>query len=129
MVWQLKRERLIHLIIDDEDTRTQIMQLLRILQTKVKTFSNTEAFFTVPISHAPACLITEIQLHDHDVITFIKELRNHGLSTPVVVIADQANELNIAVKIIQAGAADYIEKPIIERDFIERVEKILSENL
>ena len=123
MVWKLQKKRHIHLIIDDEDTRYQISQLLKKLSVEVKTFDNSKAFLTAPISEVPACLITEVGL---DIITFIKQIREHGLITPVVVLANGNNSVNIAVKALQAGAADFIEKPIIERDFIERVQLILN---
>ena len=55
-------------------------------------------------------------------------MREHGLSTPVIVLADGDNSVNTAVKAIQAGASDFIEKPIIERDFLERVQKVLEKN-
>ena len=55
-------------------------------------------------------------------------MREHGLSTPVVVLADGDDSVNTAVKAIQAGAADFIERPIVERDFIERVQAILQES-
>lgn len=126
MVWKLKSKKPVHLIIDDEETRNQIIQLLEKIPTDVKTFENAKAFLTAPISETPACLITEVKLNNIDGITFIKQMREHGLSTPVVVLADGDNSVNTAVKAIQAGAADFIEKPIVERDFIERMQAILT---
>ncbi len=128
MIWKLNKRKPIHLIIDDEDTRDQITQLLKKIPAEVKTFDNAKAFLTAPISETPACLITEIKLNNTDGITFIKQMREHGLSTPVVVLADGDNSVNTAVKAIQAGAADFIEKPIVERDFIERMQSILNNN-
>lgn len=126
MVWKLKSKKPVHLIIDDEETRNQITQLLKKIPTDVKTFENAKAFLTAPISETPACLITEVKLNNIDGITFIKQMREHGLSTPVVVLADGDNSVNTAVKAIQAGAADFIEIPIVERDFIERMQAILT---
>ena len=128
MIWKLNKNKPIHLIIDDKDTRNQITELLKKIPVDVKIFDNAEAFLTAPISETPACLITEVKLDNVDGITFIKQMRDHGLSTPIVVLADGDNSVNTAVKAIQAGAADFIEKPIIERDFIERMQSILTED-
>ena len=126
MVWKLTSKKPIHLIIDDEGTLNQITQLLEKIPVDFKTFENAKEFLTEPISEAPACLITEIKLENSDGITFIKQIREHGLSTPVIVLADGDNSVNTAVKAIQAGAADFIEIPIVERDFIERMQAILT---
>ena len=128
MTWKLKKVAPIHLIIGDENTCDQITKLLAKIPAEVKSFDNAGAFLHARISEAPACLITEVKLEDSDGITFIKQMREHGLSTPVIVLADGDNSVNTAVKAIQAGASDFIEKPIIERDFLERVQKVLEKN-
>ncbi|MEJ2115317.1 MAG: response regulator [Gammaproteobacteria bacterium] len=128
MAWKSTKKRPIHLIISDVSTCKQLSQLLNKIPVEVKIFESAEVFLAAPISESPACLITEVNLGDSDAITFIKELRKHGLSTPVVVLADGNNSVNTAVKAIQAGASDFIEKPIVERDFIERVKKVLTIN-
>ena len=113
MIWKLNKNKPIHLIIGDDETRDQVARLLSKIPAKVKTFDDAEAFLAAPISEAPACLITEVKLNNSNGITFIKQMRGHGLSTPVVVLANGDNSINTAVKAIQAGAADFIEKPIV----------------
>ena len=128
MNWKLTKNKPIHLIASNDEVRNQLIKLLSKLSAEVKTFKNAEEFISEPISEAPACLITEIKLGDSDGITLIKQMREHDLSTPVVVLADGDNSVNTAVKAIQAGAVDFIELPIVERDFIERMLAILNKN-
>jgi len=126
MIWNSVKNKPIHLIVSNDEVRNQLVQLLSKLSPKVKTFENANDFINEPISEAPACLITEIKLNDSDGITLIKQMREHGLSTPVVVIADGNPSVNTAVEVIQAGATDFIEQPIVERDFLERMQNILN---
>lgn len=126
MIWNSVKNKPIHLIISNDDVRDQLVQLLGKLSPKIKTFESANDFIKEPISEAPACLITEIKLNDSDGITLIKQMREHGLSTPVVVIADGSHSVNTAVEAIQAGAIDFIEQPIVERDFLERMQNILN---
>ena len=128
MIWKLSKNKPIHLIVGDNEKRKELIRLLNKLPAEVKSFKNVKAFLAEPLSETPACLITEIELTDTDGITLIKQMREHGLSTPVVVLADGDDSVNTAVKAIQAGAADFIERPIVERDFIERVQAILQES-
>lgn len=126
MTWKTAKDKSIHLIVSNDGVRNQLVQLLSKLSPKIKTFENANDFINEPLSEAPACLITEIKLNDSDGITLIKQMREHGLSTPVVVIADGSNSVNTAVEAIQAGATDFIEQPIVERDFLERMQIILN---
>ena len=126
MVWKSVKNKPIHLIVSNDDVRNQLVQLLDKLSPEIKTFENANDFINEPISETPACLITEVKLNDTDGITLIKQMREHGLSTPVVVIADGSHSVNTAVEAIQAGAIDFIEQPIVERDFLERMQNILN---
>lgn len=130
MIWNETDNRPIHLIVEDDVIRNQLIKLLDELTVEVKTFDNVDAFLSEPLYEAPACLITEIKLSKSDGITLIKQMREHGLCTPVVVLSDSNDNGTIekAVQAIRAGAADFIEKPILERDFIERVKVILQKN-
>ena len=128
MTWNVTKNRPIHLIVEDDVIRNQLIKLLDELTVAVKSFDNVDAFLSEPLHEAPACLITEIKLSNSDGITLIKQMRKHGLSTPVVVLSDGNDGIEKAVQAIQAGAADFIEKPILERDFIERVQVILQDN-
>ena len=126
MVWNSVKNKSIHLIVSNDDVRNQLVHLLGKISPMIKTFENANDFINEPISEAPACLITEIKLDGSDSIALIKQMREHGFSTPVVVIADGSHSINTAVEAIQAGATDFIEQPIIERDFLERMQSILN---
>jgi FixJ family two-component response regulator len=126
MIWNSVKNKPIHLIVSNKDVRNQLVKLLGKLLYEVKTFENAEDFINEPISQTPACLITEIKLNDSDGITLIKQMREHGLSTPVVVVANGDHGINTVVKAIQAGAVDFIEQPIVEREFLERMQAILN---
>ncbi len=126
MIWKLSKKKPIHLIIGDKNIRDQITQLLSKISVEVKYFDNEEEFLNARISDTPACLITELKVDYSEGITFIKQMRKHGLFTPVIVVADGVDSVNTAVKAIKAGASDFIEKPIVERVFLERLQKILK---
>lgn len=126
MIWNSVKDKPIHLIVSNKALRKQLVELLGKLLYKVKTFDNAEGFINEPISQAPACLVTEITLSDSDGITLIKQMRERNLSMPVVVIANDSHSVNTAVDAIQAGATDFIEQPIVERDFLERMRSVLN---
>lgn len=128
MNWKLSKNGPIHLILEDDELEQQLSNLLKNVCKDVKSFKHINSLLSEPLSEAPACLITEIKLSDIDGITLIKQIRAHGLSTPVIVVGEFTDGVGLAVQAIQAGAADLIEKPIVERDFLERVNMVLNNN-
>ena len=124
----ITKKRPIHLILEDDELEQYLIDLLENLSRNIKSFRHLDSFLSEPLSEIPACLITEINLSGIDGITLIKRLRDHGLSTPVIVVASDTDGVDLAVQAIHAGAADFIEQPIVERDFIERVSIVLNNN-
>ena len=127
MILDITKKRPIHLIVEDVDLEEQIICLLEHVSRDVKSFKRIDTLLSEPLSEVPACLITEINLSDTDGIAVIKKIREYGLTTPVIVVASNSDGINSAVQAIQAGAADFIEKPIVERDFLERVSEVLDD--
>ncbi|MBN1301166.1 MAG: sigma-54-dependent Fis family transcriptional regulator [Melioribacteraceae bacterium] len=59
----------------------------------------------------PDIILLDIYLTTHNGIEILKELRQSGISVPVVMITGYA-DVNIAVKAIKTGAQDFLLKPI-----------------
>lgn len=59
----------------------------------------------------PDIILLDIYLTTHNGIELLKEFREAGLKTPVVMITGYA-DVNIAVKAIKTGAQDFLLKPI-----------------
>ncbi len=59
----------------------------------------------------PDIILLDIYLTTHNGIELLKEFREGGLMTPVVMITGYA-DVNIAVKAIKTGAQDFLLKPI-----------------
>ena len=129
MILKLTQKRPVHLVLDDISLQIQLIEILEKFTKNIKSFSNAEEFLSEPLAKAPVCLITELVMRETDGITLIKLIREQGLSTPIIVIANKDDGIYSAVQAIQAGANDLIEQPIVERDFIERVNNVLIREL
>ena len=129
MLLKLTQKRPVHLVLDDAALQVQLIGILEKFTNNIKSFNNAEEFLSEPLAKAPVCLITELTMPDTDGITLIKLVREQGLATPIIVVANKDDGVYSAVQAIQAGANDFIEQPIVERDFIERVNKVLITSL
>ena len=55
----------------------------------------------------------------------LRELRNRGIPAPTILISDDS-DIPTAVDAIRAGAADFIERPFIDRVLLRRVQSALE---
>jgi signal transduction histidine kinase len=65
------------------------------------------------------CALLDYRLPGADGIALLKELRNSGVGVPVVALTGQGDE-EVAVELMKAGAADYLNKNSLTAERLER---------
>ena len=118
----------IHILLRDSELLHEITRFLRNYAANIKTFRHINKFMEMPLSDAPSCLITTLDSSDEHGVSLIKRVQSKGLSIPVIVVATEDDNVYSAVKAMQAGAADFINRPIIERDFIDRLDQVVKKS-
>ncbi|WP_149205276.1 response regulator transcription factor [Actinotalea subterranea] len=78
------------------------------------------------IDSAPGAdmVILDLGLPDMDGLDVARWIRNHGLTTPVLVLTARADEVDLVVG-LDAGADDYVTKPFRLAELLARVRALL----
>jgi len=63
------------------------------------------------------CLLIDLQLPDIDGISFIKLIRERGISTPILLIIPQ-NEVHLTTTVLRNGITDYVLKDFLSAEII-----------
>src|SRR5262249_34003557 len=66
------------------------------------------------------CIFLDYQLPGDDGLTVLREIRDRGILTPVVVLTGQGDE-QLAVALMKAGATDYLTKSAMSPGSLRRV--------
>ena len=71
---------------------------------------------------APDIIILDLMLPYVDGLQVIKKIRNHPewKNVPVIMLSANVSE-NVVVKLLKAGANDYVTKPFNPRELVARV--------
>ena len=128
MVVESEQGKSIHLVLNDSKLERQLTNFLKDYSYNIQSSNHINKFLSQPLSQAPTCLITSLDLTEQDGMSLIKRMRTNGLSIPVIVIATQDDSVYSAVKALQAGAADFIEQPINKSEFIKRIDKVVKKS-
>ena len=117
--------RALCVVENDGAERAQLAELLSGLGIDVETFSSAEELLAALDHTQIQVLVSELDLPGIGGIELLAELRSRGIDAPTILLAEQS-DVPTAVGAIRAGAADFIEKPVINRILLRRVQQALG---
>ena len=114
----------IFLVEDD----SEIIQLLRFHITEPHYFftacSNGKEAIQELLSHAYDLILLDIMLPGEDGIEVCKTIRQHKITTPVIMLTSRSEEID-KVLALELGADDYVTKPFSIRELMARMKAVL----
>lgn len=115
----------VHVVDDDEAVRRSFVQLLGSCGYATATYGSAEEVLAVAEHLAPGCLIVDICMPGMDGLALQSALAAAGVPHPVIVVTGHA-DVRLAVRAMQAGAIDLIEKPCPAEDILRAVRMALA---
>lgn len=114
------------LIVDDEEhTRLGYAEVLKLDGYSVDIAENGQEGFKKAIEDKFDIIITDLRMPELDGISFIQNLREHNITTPVLVItAFGSYKTYKSAK--NLGVIEYLNKPIRAKDLKNAIDKIIG---
>ncbi len=116
------------LIIDDSPTEVHVFKsMLLNNDIEVSVAKNGEEGIEKAIEIKPDCILMDVVMPGKNGFQATRDLsRNPATSTiPVIIITTKDQETD-KIWGMRQGAKDYIVKPAVEQDLIERINKVLG---
>jgi signal transduction histidine kinase len=110
------------LLVDDDDVdRMAVKRLLKQAGVEAEVEERVDAASALAVAHQQLfdCALLDYRLPATDGISLLKSLRNSGVGVPVVALTGQGDE-EVAVELMKAGAADYLNKNTLTAERLER---------
>ncbi len=107
------------LINDDETTRISIYQALKKTELDIDWLEAKDEQTAITILQKTNfdCVFLDYSLPNIDGINLLQNLTSMGIKVPLIVLSDQEYE-QVAVKMIKAGASDYLSKSQISSEIL-----------
>lgn len=114
----------IAIIEDDESVRRSLTLNLEVEGFTVVTAKDGEEGITCVGEHKPDLIILDVMMPRKDGLQTCKELRNAGISTPLILLTARSAEVDKVLG-LDLGADDYLAKPFGMMELIARVKALL----
>src|ERR1022692_3223166 len=118
---------LAHLLIVDDDANTlaSLARAFRLAGHEATVCDNAGRALELIKSQPFDMMLSDVVMPGKDGLSLLGDLRNLGITLPVVMISGQAN-IEMAVRATRLGAIDFLEKPLSTDKLLLTVENVLK---
>ena len=118
-------EPTVFIVDDDQAVARSLRWLIESVQLKVETFASAQAFLDGYAAAKPGCLVLDVRMPGMSGIELQERLTVQRIRVPIIFITGHG-DVQLAVRAVQAGAFDFIEKPFNDQDLLDRIQRAIS---
>lgn len=119
---------LVYVVDDQELARTALARLVESVGLEFRAFESPSEFLDAYDPDRPGCVVLDLRLPGMSGIEVQERLAAAGRGTPVIIVTGHA-DVSSAVRAMKAGAVDFVEKPVNEQEFLDRVQRCVAQDL
>lgn len=116
---------IVHVVDDDESLRTALTRLLRAAGYEVRAYASAGEFALAREEGARGCLLLDVRMPGPTGLDLQRALARRGDPMPVIFLTGHG-DIPMSVEAIQAGAVDFLTKPVQRPALLAAVEKALA---
>ena len=106
----MPESKLVHIVDDEDSVRRSLDFLLRAAGYRTARWEDGETFLKAADKAEPACVLLDVRMPGMDGLQVQAEMAGRGYNMPVVVLTGHG-DISTAVRAMQGGAVDFLEKP------------------
>lgn len=115
----------IHIVDDNESVRTSLGALLSAFEFEFQTHISGDAFLEAGCNLDVAIILLDIRMPGRDGMEVLREIRNSSTLAKVIMMTGHG-DIPLAVRAIQDGATDFLEKPFEANHIQSLLNEMLS---
>jgi len=112
----------VYVIDDAEEVRNAITLLMESVGLEVVAFSSADEFMNNYSADFEGCILLDVRMPGMSGLELQKKLNEIGNSPPIIIISGHG-DIPMAVKAVQAGAINFVEKPFKDQDILDSVHR------
>ncbi|MCW8888147.1 MAG: response regulator transcription factor [Gammaproteobacteria bacterium] len=123
----MSSESTVFIVDDDQEVRSAIQLLMESVGLKVVTFASAQEYLDQFDQAQQGCLILDVRMAGMSGLELQARLAAEESHPPIVIITGHG-DVQMAVKAIQAGAIDFLEKPFNDQALLDCVHRAMEQD-
>ncbi len=119
------KDRLVHLVDDDDAIRQSASFMLRHAGYKVQTYADGAEFVAAGIDEQGAAVLLDYQMPNLDGLGVMDALAARKSGLPVIMLTAHG-DIAVAVSAMKKGAVDFLEKPFEKQAILDALGRAFS---
>jgi FixJ family two-component response regulator len=115
----------VFVVDDDPSVREAVASLLRSVGYRPRLFGSAQEFLASAKVEAPACLVLDVRMPGLGGLDCQRRLSEAGLQLPVIFMSGHG-DIPMTVRVMKAGAVDFLTKPFRDQDLLDAVAQALE---
>ncbi|MCG7870651.1 MAG: response regulator transcription factor [Candidatus Thiodiazotropha lotti] len=115
----------VYVVDDDEEVRSALKLLFESVGLPVVCFASALEYLDRFDESLPGCLVVDIRMPGMSGLDMQEKLNELPLHPPVIIITGHG-DVPMAVRAVQAGAVDFIEKPFRDQILLDSVHRAIE---
>jgi len=112
----------VYIIDDAEEVRSAITLLMESVGLDVLAFHSADDFLNNYRTDFEGCILLDVRMPGMSGLDLQEKLNEMGNAPPVIIISGHG-DIPMAVKAVQAGAINFVEKPFNEQELLDSVHR------
>lgn len=115
---------IIHVVDDDQAMVESLLWIIESVGLKVKTYRCAQDFLDQYEPSQPGCLLLDVRMPGMSGPELQLKLNERGAAIPIIFISGHG-DVPLAVRVMKAGAVDFLTKPFNDQVLLESINKAL----
>jgi RNA polymerase sigma factor (sigma-70 family) len=115
----------VYVVDDDASVRRALARLISSAGLHVETFPSAKAFLEHPAPDRPGCLVLDVRLPGVSGLELQAGLGEARRRLPIIFVTGHGT-VSASVRAMKAGALDFLEKPVDERELLDGIRRALT---
>lgn len=117
----------VFIVDDDESVRDALKLLMESIGLSAETYESGQDYLDSFDPERAGCLVLDVRMRGMSGIALQEQLTKLPLAPPIIIITGHG-DIAMAVRCVQAGASDFIEKPFNDQVLLESIHRAIEQD-
>ena len=118
-------EPTVFIVDDDQAVARSLRWLIESVRLRVENFGSAQAFIDGYDATRPGSLVLDVRMPGMSGLELQERLAAQRIHIPIIFITGHG-DVQMAVRAVQAGAFDFVEKPFNDQDLLDRIQRAIT---